>query len=141
MASQREAYQATLRALGEQLRAAEHRVEQLQRAMVTVEELLKGGAEPEPALRFAGGTSERLPSKFAGMTLTDAAAEILGEVGAPMAATDLAQRLLQDGYEYDGDWRKLKLSLVGSLDRKVKNGEGLTKPMPGVYALENGKHS
>jgi len=89
-----------------------------------------GRPEPTPTL------FDEQPDRFKSMSNIAVAEDVLKEIGKPTHIDDLIDAMLKAGFQYDGNRTKLKRSLVGSLDRRVRDEDGkMYKPAPATYAL------
>lgn len=73
--------------------------------------------------------------RLADLPMADAAEVVLRQIGQPRHINEIVSRMLNQKYKYDGSALKLRLSLVGSLDRKTHAGYTFTKPAPATYGL------
>ena len=127
-----QAYQGALAGLREELTEAEGRVQRIRAAITSIQELIADPARPSPqqTLSTNGG-----PKPSNGKpTMVEAAHEVLRNAGRPLHTQELV-RLVNAMGAGNPDPRKLRLSLVGTLDRMCRSQNTFTKPAAATYGL------
>lgn len=81
------------------------------------------------------GAQVAATGKFAGMTMIAAAETVVREAGHALHVQQIMDAMLDEGFIYRGERKKLRTSLVGSMDRKVRREDTFTKPAPATYGL------
>lgn len=128
-----DAYRQTLEALREELADAEARVHRIRGAISSIQELLTEA--PRGGVSAFGTSKLKVSGQFNGQrTLSEAAAEVLRTAERPLHVRELVRGIQTLGVG-SPDPKKLRVSLVGSLDRKVRAGDTFKKVAPATYGL------
>jgi len=131
-----DAYRSSLDGLRARLNELDAERAMLNAAISAIESLLAPSGTVAPARvsvthhpAFKHGPSDDPPYH-------EAAEQVLREAGRPLHAKELGKRFLARGWYNDRvEGRNFTNSIMGSLDRKVRERDVFTKPSSGTYAL------
>lgn len=117
------------------LTRAEAELNRIETALGVIEEY---GGHPKPEQPRlidvpAQGPSPDL-SRF-GMTIGEAAFEILKAAGKPLKNRQIAERMVDADFRYDGDIKKLRNAVGVAMVRMAEAGEGVEKLARGVFRV------
>lgn len=134
-----ETLEKTLHELKADLTEVETRKYHIERAIASIQELLTGGKQdrvPSPTLT-EDSTSQLIPIPlWAGrMSYPKAAEQVLRENGAPLHIKDIVLRMQRLGIAKDKEFKKLRGSVIPTLEKRVREGKTFTKTAPATYGL------